>query len=328
LKLDGWIPIRVYWREDEREPRLDWCLIGETRFIDPFFDATIQRRLSHPFHHAFRRETTIAELLDWQASHTGVAPKGFIFHMSRCGSTLAAQMLAAIGQNIVLSEAAPLDSVLRAHLRGASIADEERVAWFRAMVGALGQRRSAAEEHLFVKFDCWNIAELPIVRLAFPDVPWIFLYRNPLEVLASHLRTPGGWTFPAVLPPAALGLQPELSQLSHHEYLVRALARICELALAHLPRHGGLPVNYLQLPDAAYSSLPGCFGICYKDEDVNLMREAARNNAKMPGLPFEAGLEKRLPVAPPLRELAARWLDPLYRQLESSRAANHQYALH
>ena len=33
--------------------------------------------------------------------------------MSRCGSTLVSQMLAALPQNIVISEAAPIDAVVQ-----------------------------------------------------------------------------------------------------------------------------------------------------------------------------------------------------------------------
>lgn len=270
----------------------------------------------------------MAALLDWQAARPGAAPQGFVFHMSRCGSTLIAQMLAAAERNIVLSEAAPLDSVLRAHHRDPGIADDERVAWLRGLVGAFGQRRTGGEEHLFVKFDCWNIAELPIVQRAFPDVPWIFLYRDPLEVLASHLRTPGGWTFPAVLPPAALGLEAAAGEMPHQEYLLRALARICELALVHRGSPGGLPVNYVQLPEAGWGLLPEHFGVCYKEEDLNRMRTAARYHAKTPGIPFAADAEKRNAVSAPLRELSARRLDPLLLQLEAWRAAACQYAHH
>ena len=44
----------------------------------------------------------------------GVPIAGFIFHMSRCGSTLLSQALAAFESNIVVSEAAPLRSILPA----------------------------------------------------------------------------------------------------------------------------------------------------------------------------------------------------------------------
>ena len=47
----------------------------------------------------------------------GLAPSLFLFHVSRCGSTLISQMLAALPQNVVISEAGPMDAILRSHLR-------------------------------------------------------------------------------------------------------------------------------------------------------------------------------------------------------------------
>jgi hypothetical protein len=314
LKLDGWIPVRVSWREGGREPFLDWCLLGETRFTEPFFADTLERHLRHPFHHAFRRETPISALNESRLS--GAPVKGIVFHMSRCGSTLVAQMLAALEQNIVLSEAEPVDAILRSHLREPSITEEQRIDWLRGIVNALGQRRSEREQNLFLKLDCWSIAELPLIARAFPETPWIFLYRDPLEVLASQFRSPGGWTIPAILPPGVLGLEQLASAVSWPEYRVRVVGRICELALPHRQTGRGLLINYSQLPEAVYSVLPDHFGVDYSSADLNRMREVSRQNAKIPAERFEPAA---LSLPPEARELAERWIYPVYEQLEALR---------
>jgi hypothetical protein len=306
LKFDGWIPIRFYWRQGQ--PGLDWCLMGDTGFTEPFFEMSVQRRLSHPFHHAFRRQTSVETLREWYAESPGVPPTGFIFHLSRCGSTLLSQMLAAPDRNIVLSEAPPLDAVLRAHFRNPSLSPAKRVEWFRYMVSALGQRRGGKQEHLFIKFDTWTLAELPVIRQAFPDVPWVFLYRDPIEVLASQLHQRAAWTFPGLMPPPVLGLGAELAEIPHQEYCARALARICELALQHHVQGGGWLVNYTELPAAVGSILADYWGIRYSEEEVRRMREVARDGSKTPGVPGE------------VRALSARWIDPFYRRLEQIRA--------
>ena len=92
---------------------MDWCHLGVERFTDPFFDQTIGRRLREPFCLLFRHRTPIDALIDRAAVHPGLRPAGFIFHMSACGSTLIAQMLAAQEKSVVISEADPIDSVLR-----------------------------------------------------------------------------------------------------------------------------------------------------------------------------------------------------------------------
>ena len=63
---------------------------------------------------------------------------------------------------------------------------EQRIEWLRGVVSALGQPRLGTEKHLFIKFDAWKVLDLPLIRRAFPAVPWIFLYRDPVEVLTSQ----------------------------------------------------------------------------------------------------------------------------------------------
>ena len=94
---------------------MHWCYLGEDRFVAPFFEQTISRHSRTPFNLPFPHVTPLAALAELQAADPGLPPTGFIFHMSRCGSTLVAQMLAALPQNIVISEAGPVDAVLHAN---------------------------------------------------------------------------------------------------------------------------------------------------------------------------------------------------------------------
>ncbi len=331
LNLKGWIPIQVYWPGGQSRPTVGWCLLGEERFTDPFFESTVQRRLSHPFHHAFRRQTPIDVLEEWRAQQPGLAPTGFIFHMSRCGSTLLSQMLAAIDRNIVLSEVAPIDWVLRAHLKNPNVTPANRAEWFRGMVSALGQRRTGIEEHLFIKFDCWNLAEMAVIHLAFPDVPWIFVFRDPVEVLVSQFEKRAPWTFPTLMQPEVLGLdESEVNQLGHQEYCAKVIGRICELAVLNHRRRGGLLIHYSQLPEHIWPALSHHLGFEWTTEESHRMYEKASYNSKAPGLRFESDSErKRNRATSQIRELAARWIDPFYQRLESARVSqSSEYAHH
>src|SRR2546427_4873978 len=187
--LDGWIPVRLYWREGK--PMVDWCYLGRRRFADSFFEQTLGECLRQPFNLLFRHQTPIEVLGQWNELRPGLKPTGFIFHMSRCGSTLISQMLAALPGNIVISEARPIDSTLRAQFHAADITNEQKIAWFQWMISALGQQRLGKEKHFFIKFDAWNVSELPLIRRAFPAVPWIFVYRDPVEVMVSQLNHRG-----------------------------------------------------------------------------------------------------------------------------------------
>jgi hypothetical protein len=309
--LAEWCPIRIFW-ESDRRPMVDCIRIEERRFKEPFFEDTVQQLLYHPFHCAFRKITPLADLAGLPP---GVAPTGFIFHMSRCGSTLLSRMLAAVPTNIVLSECSPLDAVLR----GGTASPEERVGWFRSVVNALAQPRSGFEKNMFVKFDCWNIAQLPLVHRAFPNVPWLFIYRNPIEVLASHLHIPARWTFPEQLAPRELDLDP---RLPHDEYCARALARICEIACEHLMLNKGRPMPYREVVELAASGCNGLFGVEYSGFDKEAMAAVAAEDSKNPGQPFLPNSAARHAIATArARELCGTIMEPVYRKLESLHAS-------
>lgn len=316
--LRGWIPIDVY-RVASAAPSqvmVDWCFLGEERFTDSFFQQTIEWRLQHPFHLLFRHQTPIEALSEWHERQPGLRPTGFIFHMSRCGSTLISRMLAALPQNVVLSEPPPIDKLLRLLAN-----DEQRLTRLQGMVSALGQPRQGNERHLFIKFDSWSAADLPLISRAFPETPWVFVYRNPVEVLMSHAREPGSQTIPGVLDPHWLGLDlASAGRMPLMEYTARVLARICQSALEHHHSVPGRLINYSQLPSVVWSQLSGFFGIEWSEQDHEILRRATQQHAKDPARTFVADAEAKRQAAPAIvREMAESFLQPLYAELEAAR---------
>src|SRR5271166_2775407 len=182
--FDGWVPIRLHWQGSV--PEVEWCYLGPKRFTDPFFETTIHFEAQTPFNSLFRFRTPIAALGEWFDRRRGLKPTGFIFHLSRCGSTLITQLLAASPRSVVLSE----PGVLTAALRSPSVPEQQKASWMEWLVSALGQPRAGAEQQLFVKFDPVCIMDFSLLRRVFPGVPWIFVYRDPVEVMVSHLRGP------------------------------------------------------------------------------------------------------------------------------------------
>lgn len=318
-QLKHWIPIRMYWKE--RRPLVDWCWVGTRQFTEPFFDHAIDACLRLPFTNLFRPQTPIDTLRERHAIEPGLQPRGFIFHMSRCGSTLLSQMLAALPKNVVISEAGSIDSVLRANFREPSLTDEERADWLRWMVSALAQRRSGDEEHLFIKFDSWSVLDFPLISRAFPGVPWIFLYRNPVEVLVSQLAHRGAHMVPGGIEPELFGMKlDEVFKMQPEEYCARVLARLCEAALEHHQSCAGMVVNYEQLPDAVWTGVADFFGAEVSDGDMQAFRRVAKLDAKNPALGFESDSQAKLKKASEaVRVASARWLAPLYEQLEAAR---------
>jgi gluconate kinase len=318
-QLAGWVPIRVYWNGGT--PVVDWCWVGTRRFTDPFFDHTIDNCMRLPFSLLFRPQTPIESLGERHALAPGLQPRGFIFHMSRCGSTLVSQMLGALPGGVVLSEAGPIDSVLRARFRDPSLSDATRAEWLRWVVSALGQRRIGEETDLFVKFDTWSALDLPLIRRAYPDVPWIFLYRNPVEVLVSQLAHRGAHMVPGGVEPELFGMNTaEAFEMQPEEYCARVLALTCEAALREHQSCAGLMISYEQLPDAVWTEIADFFDIELSDFDMEAFRRVTKLDAKNPSLMFESDSQaKQASASEAVRRAAEKWLAPPYERLEAAR---------
>ena len=321
MDFSGWIPGRIDWQANE--PLLEWVHLGAQPLIDPFYGETLDGCVRHPAGMLFRHRTALEDLPAIAETQPALPMAGFIFHMSRCGSTLLCQMLAGVAQNSVISEPAPIDEVLRARVRDHRIAAERCGRWFRALMRILAWRRTAAQERAFFKFDCWHTLFLPMIRREFPDVPWIFVFRNPLEVVVSHAKRRGAHMIPGVLEPAMFGWDTsEIARMRPDEYGVRVLGRICEAALDQLRSDLGpgaaLPVDYRQLPRAIWPALEAHWKLAFTASQTDQIMAAARLDAKNPVLPFEPdSQEKRARATPELREISHEWLDGPHAQLEA-----------
>jgi hypothetical protein len=315
-RFAGWIPIGLYWRGTQL--MVDWCHAGDARFTDPFFEQSISNLVQRPFNLLFRHQTSIDDLPALNAALPGLKVAGFIFHLSRCGSTVISRMLAALPQNLVLSEPRLLDFVLRAHPRPAGISEEQRIFRLRSLIGALGQQRRPEQTHCLIKFDCWHTLHLPLIRRAFPGVPWLFVYREPVEVLVSHQRQPAAQMMPGLIDPRLLGLDPQtLGPMPGDEYCARVLSAISQAALAQ-GRGSALFINYRHLPGIVFSSILPFFNVPCAAGEAESLREVARSNAKEPSLPFTPdSAAKQQEAGERLRQLSDRLLRPWYDQMEA-----------
>jgi hypothetical protein len=311
MDREDWIPCRVVW--EQTKPLIDWCYLGGARFTEPFFRQTIARVMRRPFSAAFQPRTTIEASDD----ATLPDPAGFIFHMSRCGSTLISQMLKAKHGVTVFSEPPPVDAIVRASEFGIHVEEQEHGDWLRRIVRALSAQ---ARRPYFLKLDCWHAIDLELFRRVFPSVPWIFVYRDPVEVLASHAAEPGEWTDrnflnagrfgfdPTVIPPAALS-----------EYRTHLLAGIFRSVLEYGELEGHL-VNYSQIPDWGWTTLPRIFGLNPTAQEIAAMQDVAAQDVKRSTFTFAPDSErKRSSAAQELHALSQAHLCPLYLELETRR---------
>ncbi|MEJ0026250.1 MAG: hypothetical protein WDN01_09500 [Rhizomicrobium sp.] len=312
VPLAGWLPVNIVAANNQI--CVDWAYFGEGPLAEPFFEDSARRALRRPINRLARYRTPLAELAGLVERQDALPPSGFIFHMSRCGSTLAAQMLASDRRNVVISEAAPLDAVVRL-----DFGRLPRAPLLSAMVRALGRRRSAVQERYFIKLDSWHTLALPLFRLVFPDVPWVFLYRRPADVLASQMSERGIQTVPGILPPELFGLT-AADDRDPADYCARVLRRTCEAAIDPYARGGGLLVNYDELPEAVWTRMLPHFGVDVDTEDRARLAEAAAFDAKAPNMPYAGPAPtKRQALTPEVQATAAHVLGDVYRRLEMLR---------
>lgn len=310
-----WLPIQV--AGGDGQIFVDWAYFGARPLTEPFFEESIRRALRRPFNRFIRYRMSLRDFLDHAETADSLAPTGFIFHMSRCGSTLAAQMLAARADHIVASEAAPVDAVLQLRRAWPDLPADRPVRALAAMVAAFGRRRAGDERYFVIKLDCWHTLALSSFTRAFPSVPWVFLYRDPVEVLVSQMRQRGTQMVPQFVPPSLYGID-TFDGVPDEEYCARVLGKICGAVVDRFSQGGGLAVNYRDLPEALFTRILPHFGVSCSEGDRAAMRLVARQDAKAPSFAFSADSEaKQRAATDRLRALAERHLGDIYRALEA-----------
>ncbi|MDO8569368.1 MAG: hypothetical protein Q7R89_01120 [bacterium] len=157
----------------------------------------------------------------------------FIFHMSRCGSTLATQMLATSKRFFVVSE----PTIILALLDPALILtdDYSKTNLLKAVICAIESCKPDNTEFTFIKFRSWNTLFLKDIVTLYSYVQWAFVHREGTEVLESVLRDPPGWLRAKITETkffaSALGLDVrDFLEIKDDEYAIRLLGTFCSNA--------------------------------------------------------------------------------------------------
>jgi hypothetical protein len=320
-ELRDWTPVTFHI--NDRPATVEWLPLAGRPFIDPFFDRAVGKfRTGNPQVSPVRTswETLgrVTEVRPW------LRCQGAIFHMSRCGSTLLSNILAAIPRNVVISEAAVINAVLRATDYGHPSELQQR--WLDDLIRALGYPRLGIEENYFIKFTSWNVLHLQLICKVLPRLRWVFVYRNPIEVMVSVLRSPPGWMEdrarnPVLGPQKLVFTANELLSISDEEYCARTLACLFDVALTH-HSPDTLLLNYHQLFDSFLPELLTFYGIQTSCDEIVRMTAARRFYSKdsRPLRVFrDDSAEKQREASSKLRAMANKWVMDRYVRLEDLR---------
>jgi hypothetical protein len=311
---NAWLPTRSL--PTSGAPAFDWLWFGDRRLLHPFFEDEVRRAASLPFNWLFRIRTSMETVIAGAGGEREIPLHGLIFHMSRCGSTLLAQMLAAVPSHAVSSEPEPIDGVIQ-WARLGQVDNETALTAIRAIVAALGRDRGTGAERHIIKLEAWQAFSLPLFRTAFPTVNWVHLHRNSVEVLVSTMQQPGVHTAPGMLPEHIVGF-PVDAIMSLEDFAARVLSGIGEAIIKHQDLGGGLIIE-----KAAAGPIADHFSLSLDTESAAMMKAAARRDSKDPQQGFSSdAARKQAAATDTMRSAAARWMQPVeQRLLQLSRTA-------
>lgn len=231
---------------------MTWSDLSGLSFEEPFFHQTVRR--------ACDRATRTLPIGTEPTSCLPVvsaAPAAFIFHVSRCGSTLLCNMFRSLGNSHVVAEAQAFTALLTpvgSRYKQDQLAQhtQQRHALLRQVSHSLGQNPVGETTPYYIKCTSYSAMRLDLIRSVWPLVPIIFLTRDPVEVMVSNLNRPPGWIKAWKNPSQAasiFGWPENTGLLTQEEFLARSFGSICHAALKHL----GVPSLVLDYRDLTHN---------------------------------------------------------------------------
>jgi hypothetical protein len=276
--------------------------IGPEQLQDAFMQQTILRVPS---------QSAVVQILkqDLGKGSPNTAPTGMIFHVGRCGSTLASQLLKHHDQVVVYAEPLPINEILVPPHK-----------WDRAeLVGALRSLGAVFARHAgkpyVLKLSSWNTLYCDIIADAFPHTPWALCIRDPIEVCVSLLQQRPGWLRDVGAPSHLFAdvIDPTQSCRTPEDYVARLYAAYCKASCKLDIKHGKL-ITYDTLPASVWNTLAPHFSLAISEQTRTVMSSASQTYAKSPigkaavFVPDDA--RKRAAASPELRHAVATYARP------------------
>jgi hypothetical protein len=208
-----------------------WTYSGKKRFTEPFFHETLVA-CNKFYENKDQHFSTVEDFFSLAEEADSINPSAFIFHTSRCGSTLLSQLLATDEKYIVLSEVPLLDAILRLPYDNSHKYEEEfSDRLFKAAIRLFARRVRGNETHLFIKCDSWHTMFYERIRRCFPGIPFFFLYRSPAEVMHSQKKEAGMQALPGAIELGIFGFENKITQLPGENYFALVLERYLQAYL-------------------------------------------------------------------------------------------------
>ena len=301
-----WLPHSYHVRSQ----RMRWCL-PDGAPTEPFHDEYLSRCWrSATLNQLFSPRTSLKALAACAQRVPRAQPAGFIFHLSRCGSTLLSGCLSELDEAAVFSESPVLTEVLV----DPALTPQEK----RAHVQCLIDLKAVLfpGRRVVVKWNAWDIFHAQLLRGAYPAVPAVALVRDPVEILASHharagRHMSGDPSLAGVAP--VFGVSAGGSVLEHR---IGVLQRLMESMQALAVEPDFACIDYRQLRGDAVQQVAAMFGLRCDADGQRRIAQRMQRNAKLPEVRFQPDGARKAAVfdADQSRAIVQR-LAPLHRAL-------------
>ncbi|WP_157627090.1 sulfotransferase family protein [Spirosoma luteum] len=306
--LENWIPYQL--RVVDEQLLFRWLYVGTHRFTEPFFEETVIRCKSYPVNvTGWHSATTLDGLIQAAQGSVSISPNAFIFHISRCGSTLLSQLLGLPERHITLSEMPLLDEILRLPYRepAISLSPDERDAALKAVIRLIGSQRTGNETRFFIKLDSWHLLFYDTFRRLYPTVPFILLFRSPDAVIRSHQKRRGMQAVPGLIEPELFGFDPALTRhMNQDHYTAAVLERYFQQMLAIQEVDENVyPLPYQDSGVAMLGQLTTLVTIDATPAERTAMKQRSQYHSKYPDQPFQEAVPQTMPGSymEPVRQL-------------------------
>jgi hypothetical protein len=292
--LKDWIPHQLIYFDNQI--LLEWLYLANTLFTEPFFfQTTFSCQSFAENKNKFKSLSTFDGLREMSLDVPFIEPTAFIFHVSRCGSTLLTQFLSLDEKNIVVSEAKILDAVLQNLVINDS-EDAENIV--KAVIRMLGKKRFGTETDFFVKLDSWHILIYKKLRQMYPNTPFIFTFRRPDEVIRSQMNSMGIMVPHEVLLAQKLEFEfPQILMIEPHIHIAKVLEKYFEDYLKIIETDKNtLFLDYKNGALPNFAETEKFLRLSINDATKQKITERSKFHSKNPNAGFnEANLKEELP---------------------------------
>lgn len=302
----NWLP----YRYQPKRQQVNW-LVPVGHATEPFQDEYLSRCCQQLFNQIIQPRTTLVAALQQAKKVADVQPTGFIFHLSRCGSTLISGCLSELDSTCVFSESPLLTELLLDN----QLTPDELKRFLRAFIN-LQAAAFPARPKMIIKWNAWDIFHWELIRGLYPQVPAIFLVRDPVEILASHHKMAGrhmagdkslAVADPVFVPTGSVDLVQFRSQV---------LGALFQCMCAIRQREFIYCLDYQSINEKSLKELLGYFAISIASDEWQAIINRLGFHSKTPGVPFvnDASIKQSIFAEADKVRIQQR-LQPLLRQV-------------